>query len=164
MITNDDEFSEGSGMGDRRSFHDATDRPMTTQRTLNPTEAMRGDHISSSQLANGQTPYAECRGNVRCIPDLGFRSCPSNDKPTSSTVLAGIGQNPRSWSINPNGASRLAWCARGIGLRFRLGFRSENFPISSMFYPTERPGDCMGMAAIMPSLFDVYQFKESEIY
>ena len=145
-------------------------QPMTTPRTLNPAEAIRGfaslsirsvirDHINrrSLQLAAcnlqlGRPPYAKCRENVRCIPDPGFRSCPSNDKPTSSTVLAGIGQNPRSWSINPNGASRLAWCARGIGLRFRLGFRSENFPISSMFYPTERPGDCMGMAAIMPSL------------
>jgi hypothetical protein len=89
----------------------------------------------------------------------------------SIAALATTGRRaPQYWRVSGKildrgrGASRLAWCARGIGLRFRLGFRSENFPISSMFYPTERPGDCMGMAAIMPSLFDVYQFKESEIY
>lgn len=138
-------------------------QPMTTPRTLNPAEPIRGfassirSVIMSSQLAAcnlqlGRPPYAKCRENVRCIPDPGFRSCPSNDRPTSSTVPAGIGQNPRSWSINPNGPRALPGALVGSGFRFRFGSRLGNFPISSMFYPTERPGDCMGMAAIMPSL------------
>jgi hypothetical protein len=82
------------------TYDDATDPESSggntrVRFTFHP--SVRSVIISSSQLAAcnlqlGRPPYAKCHGNVRCIPDPGFRRCPSNDRPTSSTVPAGIGQ------------------------------------------------------------------------
>lgn len=138
-------------------------QPMTTPRTLNPAEPIRGfassirSVIMSSQLAAcnlqlGRPPYAKCREHVRCTPDPGFRSCPSNDRPTSSTVPAGIGQNPRSWSINPNGPRALPGALVGSGFGFGLGFGWGISRYRPCFTLPNGQGDRVGVAAIMPSL------------